>query len=63
MFNSLTIFIVLMLVVVNSQGCSFIKEHFARKEVIQLQEQQQEEGQKQETPRKVEPIPINPQHS
>lgn len=56
------VFLISMFILSSSYGCSFIKEHFAKKQssppVQEGQEQNQENQEK-----KSEPIPVNPQHS
>ena len=52
--------LLLVFIVTGCHGCSFIKEHFG---ATQSGKQQTEQQYPQEEQRKVEPIPINPQHS
>ena len=58
----LLIFLISILIVSSCYGCSFIKERFAKKQVNQTVEQGQQQPQ-EEPHKKVEPIPVNPQHS
>ena len=54
------LFIILIVSLNSCYGCAAIKEHFAKRQVNQTEQGQQPQEQPQ---RKVEPIPVNPQHS
>lgn len=54
--------LVLILIVSSCHGCSFIKEHFGITQTTKPTEQNEQQYQDQQE-RKVEPIPVNPQHS
>ena len=59
--NKFLLFALLLTIVLNGcHGCSSIKEHFTKEQ----KPIEQDEGQSQQEPEhKVEPIPVNPQHS
>ncbi len=52
-------FLLIILICVCCQGCSFIQSKFGNKQNNNLQNQQENQNQE----KKSEPIPINPQHS
>ena len=56
------ILFILIFIAAGCHGCSFIKEKFGMAQKDNSNQQSEQQPQEQQE-RKVEPIPINPQHS
>lgn len=61
--KSFQIFLYSIILLINCLGCTAIKDRLPKKQIQTQDQSQTKEGQQVEPKRKVDPIPINPQHS